>query len=226
MPESLNTSVLIQDIIGCMSMREIALLEKSRCEVKYNAGEVIIKIGTKVSQVMFLSSGLAKSYIEGFSDKNLIIRIIKPNEVIGVLPSYVGDHHQYSVMAIEDSICVFYDLEVYKEIARKNSKVYDKLTQNICNYAMLYYTKFISLSLKQVNGRIAETLLYLHNEIYNVNPIELSISKHDIAEMTGMSKDTATRVLKSFHEEGIIVKDGNSITIVDADKLEQISLNG
>jgi CRP/FNR family transcriptional regulator len=121
---------------------------------------------------------------------------------------------------------LFYDLDVYKEIARKNSRVYDILTQNICHYAMMYYSKFISLSLKQVNGRIAETLLYLYKDIYNVNPIVLSISKHDIADMTGMSKDTATRVLKSFHEEGIIEMNGNNISIVDEEKLVQISLNG
>ena len=226
MLETNCSSVLFNDIMECMTKKELALLEESKYEVKYKSGEIIIKIGTKVSEVMHLTSGLAKSYIEGCLGKNLIIRIIKPYEIIGVLPSYVGEYHQYSVMAIEDSSCVFYDLSVYKEIARKNSKVYDKLTQNICNYAMLYYSKFISLSLKQVNGRIAETLLYLYHDIYHVNPIELSISKHDIAEMTGMSKDTATRVLKSFHEEGIIEKNGNIIKILDAEKLEQISFNG
>ena len=226
MPQFTVSSTLLPAIFDLMTKKEQALLEKTKYEVDYKAGEVIIKIGTKVSQMMCLSNGLAKSYIEGYGDKRLIIRIIKPFEIIGVLPSYVGNHHQYSVMAIEDCRCFFYDLDTYKEIARKNSRIYDILTQNICHYAMMYYSKFISLSLKQVNGRIAETLLYLYKDIYTVNPIVLSISKQDIADMTGMSKDTASRVLKSFHEEGIIEINGNSIAIVDEDKLVQISLNG
>ena len=209
-----------------MSDKELDNLEKTKYEVNYKAGEVIFKRGTKTAQLMFLTIGLAKSYIEGYGDKNLIIRLIKPFEIIGVLASYVGSQHQFSVMAIEDSTCQFYDLETYKDIARKNYKVYDILTQSICIHSMQYYHKFISLTQKQVNGRIAETILYLYNDIYKTNPIKLSISKFDIADMTGMSKDTATRVLKGLDNENIIKFCNNTITILDLEKLTQISNNG
>lgn len=216
----------LPEVFQFMTDKEFDILEKTKYEVSYKAGEVIFKRGTKTAQLMFLTTGLAKSYIEGYGDKNLIIRLIKPNEIIGVLASYVGSQHQFSVMAIEDCTCYFYDLETYKEIARKNSKVYDLLTQSICVHSMQYYNKFISLTQKQVNGRVAETILYLYNDIYQTNPITLSITKYDIADMTGMSKDTTTRVLKSLDNEKIIKIHNNIITILDLEKLAQISNNG
>lgn len=219
-------SASLPEVFQYMSDKEFDTLDKTKYEVSYKAGEVIFKRGTKTAQLMFLSTGLAKSYIEGYGDKNLIIRLIKPFEIIGVLASYVGSQHQFSVMSIEDCKCSFYDLEIYKEIARNNSKVYDILTQSICIHSMQYYNKFISLTQKQVNGRIAETILYLYNDIYQTNPINLSITKFDIADMTGMSKDTATRVLKSLDNENIIKVQNNIITIIDIEKLTQISNNG
>jgi CRP/FNR family transcriptional regulator len=219
-------SASLPEVFHYMSDKEFDTLDKTKYEVSYKAGEVIFKRGTKTAQLMFLTSGLAKSYIEGYGDKNLIIRLIKPFEIIGVLASYVGSQHQFSVMSIEDCKCSFYDLEIYKEIARNNSKVYDILTQSICIHSMQYYNKFISLTQKQVNGRIAETILYLYNDIYQTNPINLSITKFDIADMTGMSKDTATRVLKSLDNENIIKVQNNIITIIDIEKLTQISNNG
>lgn len=210
------------DIFDLLSEKELAIIEKTRYEVFFKAGEIIFKRGSKTSQFMFLSTGLAKSYLEGFGDKNLIIRLIKPNEIMGVLASYVDGAHHFSVMAVEDSKCIFFDLDTYREIARKNFKVYDKLTENLCKHSMQYFSKFISLTQKHVNGRIAETILYLYKEIYKTNPIKLTITKHDIADMTGMSKDTAVRVLKALDLEKIIKLYDNTIHILDIKKLEKI----
>lgn len=214
------------EILELLTEKDRLAIESTKYEVNYKAGEVIFKRGVKTTQLMFLTYGIAKSYIEGYNDRNLIIRLIKPYEIIGVLASYVGKQEQYSVMAVEDCHCCFYDLELYKDIARRNSKVYDILTENICIHALQYYSKFISLTQKQVNGRIAEVLLYLYNEIYQNNPFILTISRYDIADMTGMSKDTAIRVLKNFDTEKIIKLKNKEIEILDLDKLTQISNNG
>jgi CRP/FNR family transcriptional regulator len=109
----------------------------------------------------------------------------------------------------------------------QNAKVLEKLTENICHRSMNYISRFTSLSQKQVHGRIAEVLLYLYQDIYGqANPYKLTITKHDIAYLTGMSKDTALRVLKSLHEDKIIRMDDNKIHILDIKKLTQISVSG
>ncbi|MFH0867644.1 MAG: Crp/Fnr family transcriptional regulator [Bacteroidota bacterium] len=214
-------------VFKLLTADELKSLEKTKYEVCYKADELIIKKGTKSSQLMFLTSGLAKSYVESTSGNNIIIRLIKPFEVIGIIASYNNNQHLFSVKAIEDSNCCFYDLAAYKRIAMHNPKVFDKLTENICHRSMEYISRFTSLSHKQVHGRIAEVLLYLYDDIYNqANPMMLTISKHDIAELTGMSKDTALRVLKSFHEDRIIKVDDNNIAILDFKKLTHICING
>ena len=62
-----------------------------------------------------------------------------------------------------------------------------------------------------MQGRISGILLYLHNEIYCSNPINLTITYQDIAEMTGMSKDTVVRVLRDLCNENVISIENASI---------------
>lgn len=210
-----------------MTKEELGTLEKTKYEVDYKADELIIKKGTKSSQLMFLTSGLAKSYVDHVSGSIIIIRLIKPFEVIGIIASYNNNQHLFSVKAVEDSTCCFFDLLTFKKIAMQNSKVLEKLTENICHRSMNYISRFTSLSQKQVHGRIAEVLLYLYQDIYDqANPYKLTITKHDIAYLTGMSKDTALRVLKSLHEDKIIRMENNKIHILDLKKLTQISASG
>jgi len=222
--EKKNSNLLTHPaIFELMTDEERQTLLNTQYEVDYKPNEIIIKRGTKTTQLMYLKSGLAKSYLDGLSENNIIIRLIKPFEIIGVIAAYNNNHHLFSVMTIEDSTCCFFDLATYKKIAIKNPVVFDKLTENICLRSMDYFSKFVSLTQKQVNGRIAEAILYLCNNIYTRNPFKLTISKYDIAEMTSMSKDTAIRVLRSFHEEKIISIENELITILDQEKLKQIS---
>jgi CRP/FNR family transcriptional regulator len=137
--------------------------------------------------------------------------------------TYVDFKHHFSLKAIEQTNCCFFDLKTFKDVVSKNSKLSDFLIHMISKKSISYYQKFISITQKQVNGRIAETLLYLRNYIYQTNPMELTVTFQDIAEMTGMSKDTAVRVIKDLCSEKIIEMKNNQLMILNPEKLNQIS---
>lgn len=201
-------------------------LEETSREVNYKAGELIFKEKSPSNLLVFLRSGMAKSYREGSDNASTIIRIIKPFEIIGLLASYNNSIHIFSLQALEDSVCCYYDMNLFKSLSSNNVKVLNFLSENICKRAMEYIDSFTSFATKHVNGRIAEALLYLSNQIYNCNPFTLNISRKDLADLTGMSKDTVVRVLKIFHNDKIIKVKEDQITILDFKKLEYISQKG
>ena len=63
-------------IFKFFSEKELATVESVRCEVIYNPDEIIYKQGTKSTQIVTITAGLAKSYIEGPNGKNFILDII------------------------------------------------------------------------------------------------------------------------------------------------------
>ena len=55
---------------------------------------------------------------------------------------------------------------------------------------------------------------------------EITLSRLDVSEFSGMSKDSAIRILKEFENEGIIQANGKSISINKLDLLKEISAKG
>ena len=77
-----------------------------------------------------------------------------------------------------------------------------------------------------MHGRIADVIFYLTDKIYCQNPFNMSISRQDLADLSGMSKESAIRILKEFKEEGILTVQGNTIEILNTKQLRQISETG
>ena len=84
-----------------LSPLEIELINSSRFQVSYKAGEIIFKQGTPSPYFVCVTSGLAKIYIEGYG-KNLILALIKPVDYIFGPGIYVDNRHYYSAAAVED----------------------------------------------------------------------------------------------------------------------------
>jgi CRP-like cAMP-binding protein len=80
-------------------------------------------------------------------------------------------------------------------------------------------TQIVTITQKQVIGKIAGVLIYLNQNIYSTNPMNLTITYQDIAEMTGMTKDTVVRVLKDLSNDKVIEIDNTFIKILDFEKL-------
>ncbi len=54
----------------------------------------------------------------------------------------------------------------------------------------------------------------------------MTISRQDLADLSGMSKESAIRILKEFKEEGILTTSGNTMEIWNTKQLRQISETG
>lgn len=185
----------------------------------------MFKQGTPSPHFLCLTQGLAKIYIEGYG-KNLILSLVKPVEYILGPGIFVDGRHHYSASAVEDSTACMVDVNTYKQIVRQNPDFAEEFIKRISLMTIFNFEQAVSLTQKQMHGRIADALLYLSEKIYCSNPFEMTISRQDLADISGMSKESAIRILKEFKEEGILSSDGNAFTIINSRLLKQISETG
>lgn len=214
------------DIFSCLNMEELNELSCSRAQVHFKAGELIYKQGTPSENIACLTSGKIKLYIEGFDDKNLVIGIVKPVDYIFGPGVYVDNRHHYSAMAIEDSTACVFSAELFKKFIRCNSNFAEAFIKKVSELSIYNFNQIISLSQKQMPGRIADVVLMLSERVYESNPFTTTLSRQDIADMSGMSKESAIRILKEFKDEGILSVDGNMFQILNRDYLYKISQTG
>ncbi len=213
-------------LLSVLKQEEMAIVNDKRFEVRFKAGENIIKQGTASANLAFLTTGLAKEYIEGYDNRDLILELVQPWQLFGGPGIYVDMRYHYSVAALEDSTACFLDTVNFRKLIRMNADFAEEYIKycSACNTNT--FERFLSLTQKQMHGRIADVLIYLADTIYKNLSFDLSMSRQEIADFSGMSKDSAIRILKELENELIIQANGKKISILKMNLLKEISVKG
>lgn len=205
---------------------EMNFLADVKKEVSFKAGEMIFKQGMTITHMLLIHEGYAKVYLEGQSNKDVILQVLKPHEMFGGPGVFNGQTHYTSVTALTNCRTCFIEVSAIKDVIRSNHRFVEAFHKESNIRTVSLYQKLLSLSNKQINGRMAEALLYLHNDVFQQNPFDLIINRQELGELSGMNKETVSRVLKDFENEKTIALKGKTIEILNMPQLQSISKNG
>lgn len=215
--------------VTCFSLltdEERETIRQNEIRINYKKGENITKQGSFASHIVFLESGLVKVFLEGNS-KDLILKIIPPQHLIGLPSIYDGNNtFLYSASAYIDSEVRLIDINIFKNLLRSNSKFAAKVINILNENTAQIYGRFYCLTRKQSHGRVADILLCLSQRVYKRKDFTLELTRNDLADLTGLSPESVSRILKDFVEEEIIKVSGKKFEVFDFDKLEKISRTG
>jgi CRP/FNR family transcriptional regulator len=209
-----------------LSDAELAKVRENKITVVYRKGETIRKQGTYMSHVLSVNSGLAKLYLEGLDHHNAIIRIIKPTNFVGGPGIYLDRMHHYTISALTDTTVCFIDVDLFKELIDQNKTFAHELMKDFSKSILSVYNRLIFLTQKQMPGRMADTLTYLHEDIFESLRFSMLLSKQDLADLSGMAKDSAVKILRDFQNAGIIRLTESEVEILDPEALNRISRTG
>ncbi|OYT13140.1 MAG: hypothetical protein B6I19_06625 [Bacteroidetes bacterium 4572_114] len=215
-----------QCFFNSLTKEEHDVMNKNKTEVDFKTGETIYKQGTSSNYLIFLLNGMAKVLIEGDHDKNLILRLVKPFHILD-FPAIFDDNILFrSSVAVMDSRACLIDIDVFKTIVFSNKKYVPLLFKHMNQSQKYYSTRLISLIYKNMEARIADALLYLVNEVYYSRVFTLTISRKDLAELAGMSKESTSRILSQLKEQEILRIKGKNIEVINKKHLEYLSKVG
>jgi CRP/FNR family transcriptional regulator len=214
------------ELFSLLNEEETAILNNERYEVRFNAGENIVKQGTILTHITNLIEGFAKVYIEGYSGRNLLLSFAGPYTLLGGPGLYTDNRNHYTVTALEDSTVCFINAENFKKVLALNPEFGRHFIAHLNQKTIGCFEKMISLTQKQMHGRMADALLMLSEEIYNSTRFDIPLNRQDLADMTAMSKDSAIRVLKEFEKDGIAYIKGRTVTIDQIEALRELSDHG
>ena len=200
-------------------------LELKKNHIVYRKRETIIKEGTQVSNILFIIDGLVKIYIEG-PDKNIIIKVLTPDNFIGLTALFGDDTYYFSAAALKETrVCVI-DNESFRSLVTNCCDFSRELSGWYCKNYNLMLSKCLNLGLRQLNGKLANILLYLNSKEFEGTDVFSYISRNDLAELSGMSMESVVRLLSEFHNEKIIELKGKKIEIKNLMRLKEINRKG
>jgi CRP/FNR family transcriptional regulator len=224
-----NMSCFVENeanIFKSLSEKELHFLIDKKQQIKYNVRETIIKQNTSSTFVICMRDGLAKVFIEGEKGKNLIVKIIGRGDFISGGGLFNGNVQHFTISALTPVTCCLIDASKLSNLFAENNSFAVELLRNHTKQNNYLLSKMVSLTQKYMPGRVAETLLYLKDEIYRKSQFTIDLSRQELADMSNMTKESLVRILQQFKESNIIKTQGSNIEILDEGSLINISKNG
>ncbi len=212
------------DLFSHLTHEQLDTVNRNRSQVMFKPGETIFKTGSPLTHILCMTSGMAKVYLEDpNSEKEILLSIIVPVEIIGGPGFLVDDRHYITVVALEETTACFVRVEDYKEVIFNNPKFSMELIKYRNERIIKYFDKIIHLTHKQAKEKVAETLVYLSDDIYNSNKFSTPLTRQDMADMSALTKESTIRALKELENEGLINCNLHDFEILNKPVLRKIS---
>ncbi len=204
----------------------LELIRASKTQVLFRKGDNLTKQGTFASYVLFIVSGLAIQYVEGDTNKSFNLAIIRPSEFIGMFSLFSNKTFKYSSLALTDCHVFLVEKQAITKIMNENGTFGLSLFRRYSSQTENLFDTLGNALFKQMNGRFADTLLYIDSFKEEYPDIFQLLSRKDIADFAGISTESAVKLLKSLEREGCIQLNTKDILITDYEKLRGISKVG
>jgi len=209
-----------------LSPEEAELVRASKTQVLFRKGDNLTKQGAFASYALFVINGLAKQYIEGDSSKNFNLRIIKPGEFVGLSAIFTKNTFNYSSVALTDCQVFLVEKEAITSVIKQNGLFGFNMIKRYCEQNANLFDTLRTVMYKQMNGRLADTLLYVDG-LKSENPdVFQLLSRKDIADFAGISTESAVKLLKNFEKDGLIELNEKDIVLLNHRELGEISKKG
>jgi len=209
-----------------LSPEETGFIRAGKTQVLFRKGDNLTKQGAFTSYVLFLAKGLAKQYLEGDSSKTFNLRIIRSGEFLGLSAVFSENKFGYSASALTDCQAFLIEKETIAKVIKQNGLFGFSLARRYCEQNNNLLSVIQDLNYKQMNGRLAGTLLYLDSLRSEAPDIFQFLSRKDLADFAGISTESAVKLLKLFEKDGLIELDEKDVILKNHGSLSEISKRG
>lgn len=205
---------------------EKALLLQNANVLKFKRKETIVKQGNVANSIIYLNEGLVKITRELRRDKGLVIKLEREGMFLCLISQLNATPYNFTITALEQCTVTHFNRDTFIEIMQNNGMFATEIARIISNNTIDNINRISGLTHKQLPGRIADLILYLANQIYKSNQFQVPLTRKELAELCGTTKESLIRTLSEFNHDKIIDIQKNTISIRSYEILSTLSRLG
>jgi len=184
--------------------------------------------GDHAPYLYILTSGQVKLMQSNPNGQQVNLRTIYPRQMFGALGIVrAGATYPASALALEDSAALTIKSDFLHSMMETRPYLSFDLMKLMTSYIQEMQARYRELATGRVKQRVANALLRLTAQMgiksEKDTGIELSFSRQDVAEMTGTTLYTVSRLLSEWERNGIIATGRERIKILKPHDLVSIA---
>lgn len=210
-------------IFSSLSDSELEEIVPLVIERKLRKNTVIFHEGDPASAFYLVKRGRVKVYKVSPYGREQVLSIFGDGQIFGDVPTFDGGPYPATAATMEDSEIYLIKRDDFNEVVRSHPEIALKVI-GVLGGRLRHALELIrDLSFKQVPHRLAGLLLKLGEEYGRETKdgllVTLSLSRQDLADIVGTSRETVTRELKKMERAGMLIVNRRQIIITNQNRL-------
>ena len=192
----------------------------------FQRGEALFRQGDKLDSLYLIRSGTVKIYSLNDDGDEQILGFYLPGDVVGLDALDEGLHDCTAVVLETSGICEL-SFSKLEDLALTLSGLQRRLHRLYGHEIARDHALLRLLGQKSAEQRLAGFLWHLVERIkrrgYSAQELNLSMSRHDIANYLGLAVETISRLFARLQEQGVLEVERRHIIFRDHARLQRLA---
>ncbi len=206
-------------VFSSLSGKYLEELSKIMLEKTYRKNQVIFDQGDLGNSLIIIKSGLVKISLVDSNNHEFIIKTFSVNDFFGEMSLLDGGPRSATATAVEDTQVLIIFRDNFIGLIKKNPSVALGMLTELSNRLRTTTENISNLTFFDAYGKVARCLLDLADKIGKREEaglgMQLTLSRQELANMSGLSRETFARILKEFQIRGCLKVQGKKILILN-----------
>ena len=191
------------------------------------AGEIVFEQGGQATHFFLLLHGRLKVTQVTPSGQQIIVRVVHPGDLFGFARALQRADYPGTAIAAVDSVALSWPTHLWPEFIDHHPKLAVSAMHTIGQRLEEAHTRIREMSTEEVERRVAHAVLRLTKNAGKAEGsgirIDFPISRQDIAEMTGTTLHTVSRILSAWEGRGIVEGGRQKLLVRDVKALSAVA---
>ena len=180
--------------------------------------QVLYYEGDKVTGIYLILKGKIKTTKIADDGRELTTGIYDADQFVGANVLFSNDSYIDNAIALEECSLSFFPIQELEKLISQYPDVAGKFIKILSNEVCDKEEQLLQMAYSSVRKRIAESLLSYHKQ-HCTNGENISLTRYEIANLSGTAPETVSRTLTDFENEGLINKNRNELILLNPQKL-------
>ena len=190
---------------------------------RYAPGGVVFEQGQTATQFFVLLHGRLRVTQVTSEGQQVVVRMVNPGDLFGIAKALRRLDYPGTATAVSESVVLSWPMSLWNDFLEQYPSLAVNAMQTMGSRLLEAQQRLRELSTEEVERRVAHAVLRLVNQSGKKEEqgvrIDFPISKQDIAEMTGTTLHTVSRILTAWEAAGLVVGGRQKLLVRDPHQL-------
>jgi CRP-like cAMP-binding protein len=190
---------------------------------RYSKNSAIFEQGADAHAFFLLLHGHVRAAKTTPTGEQIVVRYVAPGETFGLAMAIGLAQYPATATAVDDSVVLIWPIAAWPRLVERFPSLAASTLHTVGSRLQESHTRILEMSTQQVEQRVAHALLRLAKQsgkkLDHGIEIDFPISRQDIAQMTGTTLHTVSRILSGWEQQGLVESGRQRIILRDPHRI-------